>query len=190
MPYPKLVTLLRQGLKSLYKTASELERRWLKEALLSQPHPRPASGVVKKPQKSGPDDVHQVESPTAANPDLLEARLLSGLAIIKKRLGKRICLSSRRCAAFQRSIFVSFSTPSFHSVSPGSAYGVKEPGPNHEHRVESPTAVKPELWESQLLSGLAIMQERLGKRVRLPSSSSKDTDTKYVFGTDKDGIAS
>ena len=107
MSYPKLVTLLRQGLKSLYNNASELERRWLKEALLSEPRPRLASGVVEKPQNSKPDDVHRVESPmTADHDDLLDARLLSGLAIIKERLGKRICLSSRRYSAFQRSIFV------------------------------------------------------------------------------------
>jgi hypothetical protein len=140
MEYPKLVTLLRQGLKSLYETATELEQRWLKEALLTQPPRRSASGVVEKPQKSGPDDVQRVESFMAANPDLLEARLLSGLAVIKERLGKQD-LSSRRYLG----------------------------DPNRVHRVESPTAVNPELWESQLLSGLATMQEGLGKRVRLTS---------------------
>ena len=60
------------------------------------------------------------------------------------------------------------------SSSMGSACGVvkkQKSGPNHVHRVQSPTAVKPELWESQLLSGLAIMEERLGKRVQLSSRS-------------------
>ena len=260
MPYHKLVTFLRQGLKFLYKTATELERRWLKEALLPQPLPRPrlkckqtdnqvtqpsrrnkntrekpskpavepsthehqaeisdpnsslgsTHGVVEKPQESGPYRVHQVERPTAVKLDILEARLLSGLAIIREKLGKRVCVSSERYT-LQRSMFVFsfFLIPVFHSVSkyqqtdlsrtnkdtrekpskpaaepsthepqveisdprssPGSAYGVvKEPqksGPNRVCRVESPTVVKSELWKSQLLSGLAIMQEnRSSKR--------------------------
>jgi hypothetical protein len=95
-------------------------------------------------QKSGPD---RVETTTAV--ELYEARLLSGLAMIKERLGNRFHPSSRRY--------------------PAAACGVvkkqQKSGPNHVHRVESSTAVKPELWESQLLSGLAIMHERLGKRV-------------------------
>jgi len=141
MPYHKLVTFLRQGLKFLYKTATEHERRWLKEALLSQPLPRPC---LKFKQTE-----YQQTQPTAVKPDILEARLLSGLVIIRERLRKRYTL---QC-----------SDP---SSSPGSAYAVvKKPqksGPNGVRRVESPTA---ELWKSQLLSGLAIMQEnRSSKR--------------------------
>ncbi|KAF8797564.1 hypothetical protein BYT27DRAFT_7152515 [Phlegmacium glaucopus] len=52
--------------------------------------------------------------------------------------------------------------------SPDSTYGVveksQESDPKRVRRIKSPTAVKPELWEVQLRSGLAIMQERLGKR--------------------------
>ena len=135
MPYPKLVTLLRQCLKSLYKTASELERRWLKEALLPQRLPRfeyqaknpsranrdsrerptkptvepsrqveksdpsssqgPAYHIVEKPQKSSPNRVHPAESRTAVKPEVLEERLLTGLAVIRERLGERVCLSSK-----------------------------------------------------------------------------------------------
>jgi len=99
-----------------------------------------ACGVVEEPQESSPDCVDHVESPATVKTKLLEARLLSGLVVLKAKMKKRGRLSSKGYQA------------------PGSAYGdVNKP------RVGSPTAVKPELWESQLLSGLAIMEERLGK---------------------------
>ena len=157
MPYPKLVTLLRQGLKFLYKTATELERRWLKEALRPQPLPRlkyeqtdpsrtnkntrekptkpavepsthehqvemssPSSspgsayGVVEKPQKSGPNRVHRVENPTAVKPELWESQLLSGLAIMQERLGKRVRRSTRRCVLILSSAFLAPSISTFN----------------------------------------------------------------------------
>ena len=138
MSYPNLVTLLRQGLKSLYKTAASLERRWLKEALLSHPLPR-----LKYQQTDPSGKTKKDIKPTkpAVNPSTHE---------------------------HQVEMSDSSSSPS------SAAYGVVEKpqksDPNHVHREESPTAVKPKLWETQLLSGLAIMQERLGKRVRSSSS--------------------
>ena len=137
MPYPKLVTLLRQGLKSLYKAATDLERQWLKEALL----PQPLSRLKHQQTGSSRTNKYTREKPTkpAVEPLTHERQ-------------------------------VEMSNP---SSSPGSAYDIVEkpqkPGPNGVHRVESATAVKSELWESQLLSGVAIMQERLRKRVRLSS---------------------
>ena len=141
MPYPKLVTLLRQGLKSLYRTASELERRWLKEALLPQPFSR------FKYQHQ-----YQQTYPSRTNKDIRENPTTKPVVEPSTHEHR-----------------VEMSDPG--SSSPGSAYGVVEKpqksSPNRDiRRVENPTAVKPELWETQLLSGLAIMQKRLGKRVR------------------------
>lgn len=137
MPYHKLVILLRQGLKSLYKSATELERRWLKEALLPQPLPR---------------SKHHQTDPSRTNKDI----------------GEKPTTPAVEPSTHEHPV-----ERSNASSSPGSAYDVVEnsqkSSPNRVHRVQSPTAVKPELWESQLLSGLAIMQERLGKRGHLSS---------------------
>lgn len=139
MPYHKLVTLLRQGLRSLYKSATELERRWLKEALLPQQSPR------LKYQKTYP-------SPSRTNKDTWEKP--TEHAVEPSRHEHQVEISNP-------------------GSSPDSACGVIEKvqksASYRVHRVESPTAVKLELWEAQLLSGLAIMQERLGKRGRLSS---------------------
>jgi hypothetical protein len=128
MPYHKLVTLLRQGLKSLHKTATEHERRWLKEALLPQPLPR-LKYQQTYPSRTNKDTIREKPTTSAVEPSTLEHQ-------------------------------VELSDP---SSSPGSTYGVVEKlqksAPNRVHRVESPTAVKPNLWETRLLSGLAIMQE-------------------------------
>ena len=145
MPYPELVTLLRQGLKSLYKAATNLERQWLKEALLPQSLPRlkyqqtPPSRANKntrkkptKPVVEPSTDEHQVEmsdpnsSPGSAYDDVEK---------------------------------------SHKSVDPSAS---TQPAPPNASLSEF-MPVKRELWESQLLSGLAIMQERLGKRVHLSS---------------------
>ena len=139
MSYPKLVTLLRQGLKSLHKAASEFERLWLKEALLSKPLPR---------------FEHQQTYPSRTN---------------NKDTWERPTESAVKSSTLEHQ--VEMSDP---SSSPGSAYNVVEKpqksGPNRVlRRIENPTAVKPELWEKQLLSGLAIMHKRLEKRVRLSS---------------------
>jgi len=129
MPYPKLVTLLRQGLQSLYKSAAKLERQWLKEALLPQPPPR------SKRQQTDPS---RTNKGTPTKP-----------AIEPSTYGRQV-------------------ETAMPSPSPGPTHGVvEEPqgsGPKRVRRITSPTAVKPELWETQLRSGLAIMQERLGKK--------------------------
>lgn len=130
--------LLRQGLKSLYKTAAELERRWLKEALLPQSLPR---------------FKYQQTYPSRTYKDIQEKRTKP--AVEPSMHGHK----------------VEMPVP---DSSPGSAYDVvvkpQKSVPNRVRQVENPTAVKPELWEPQLLSGLAIMHERLRKRGRLSSS--------------------
>ena len=124
MPYPKLVTLLRQGLRSLYKSAIKLERQWLKEALLTQP----LSRLKRQPTDPGRTNNNK---DARENPIKPASKLVPNLS------------------------------------SPGSAYGVLEKpqrsGPNRVPRMKNPTAVKPELWETQLRSGLAVMEKRLGK---------------------------
>jgi hypothetical protein len=134
MPYPKLVTLLRQGLKSLYKTATELERRWLKEALF------PQSLMLLKYTQTDPTGTNKGFREKRANP-----------AIELSTHGRQVEMSE----------------PS--SFSPDSAYGVVGKPPKPAPNPVDPTVVKPELWKKQLLSGLAIMEKRLKKRVRLPS---------------------
>ena len=52
MSYPKLVTLLRQGLQSLYSSAAKLERQWLKEALVPQTLKRQQIGPSRANKKS------------------------------------------------------------------------------------------------------------------------------------------
>jgi hypothetical protein len=132
MPYSKLVTLLRQGLEYLYKTATALERRWLQEALF------PQSLLLLKYTETGPirrnKDIREKPTNPAIEPSTHEHQ-------------------------------VEMSEP--RSVSPDSAYGVVEKPPKPAPNCVSPTVVKPELWKKQLLSGLAIMEKRLGKRVRL-----------------------
>jgi hypothetical protein len=117
MSYPKLVTLLRQGLQSLYSSAAKLERQWLKEALLPQTLPRlkrqqmdasrankdtlEKSAIVESSTQgrqvaTAPDSaygvvekpVRWVENPTGVKAELWEMQLRSGLTIMQERLGK------------------------------------------------------------------------------------------------------
>lgn len=131
MPYPKLVAILRHGLKFLYKTATDLERRWLQEALF------PQSLLLLK---------YIQTDPTRPKKDLQ---------------GKPINPAIEP-SMHEHQVEMSESTPD-------SAYGVVEKQQKTAPNSVSPTAVKPELWKKQLLSGLAIMEKRLGKRVRLSS---------------------
>lgn len=129
MSYPKLVTLLRQGLQSLYQSAAKLERQWFKEALRTQPLPH-SKRHQSHPSRTNKDIRANPPKP-AIEPSAHEQQVET--------------------------------TETSHS--PDSAYGIAEkPQKSGPKRVCSPTAVNPGLWETQLRSGLAIMQERLGKR--------------------------
>ena len=129
MSYPKLVTLLRQGLRSLYKSAVKLERQWLIEALLTQP-----LSHIKRHHRD----------PSRKNKDTLDKPTKPAIEPLTQ--GHHIKTEA----------------------SPDSTYNVvEEPhksDPKRVRQIKSPTAVKPELWETQLRSGLTIMQQRLGKR--------------------------
>lgn len=134
MPYPILVTLLRQGLQSLYKSATKLERQWFKEASLTQPPPRPRRNQT---------DPSRTNNSTQVK--------LTKPAIKPSTHGQKYKTVEPR-------------------PSPDSVYGggekPQEAGLKNVCRcqIKSPTAVKPELWETQLRLGLATMQERLRKR--------------------------
>ena len=132
MPYPKLVTLLRQGLQTLYNSATKLEQQWLKDALLTQPLPR-----LK----------HQQTDPRRKNKNTREKPT-------KRAMEPSTHKHQVKMAAPSLS-----SDPAHDAVEKP-----QESGPKPAPQIKSSTAVKPELWESQLLSGLAIMEERLGKR--------------------------
>ena len=134
MSYPKLVTLLRQGLQSLYNSATKLERQWLKEALL--------------PQSSLPRLKRQQTDTSRTKRD---PREIPTIPIIESPSTQRHQVETAKPSLPLDSACSFVEKP-------------KKSGPNRVRQVENPTAVNPELWESQLRLGLAIMEKRLRKR--------------------------